>query len=199
MGTAENRMEQSVIDNYFPGVIKVGMPLAAFSLKNNIIPFRNHFLALVAANYANHIIFGFTLGDTTKDKDYVFKSQVEGVLNYFSTDTQKVLIQGPFVIDLPFKHLTKTELVALYLEKDHPASYLLTNSFSCYEGLHKPCGICRSCLRKYVALELNGIDTSGHWLNNPVDHLLAFLEESVTKNRGFEINDIQKCINLKQP
>lgn len=198
LNTNENKQEEMFIDTYFPGVKKIDFPLSQFELPNKIIPYRNHILALLAANYGNKIYFGFTNGDTTKDKDYVFKSQMEGILNYFSIDENKVTIPGPFEISMPFKEYTKTEMVGRYLAMGHPEIELLTHSHSCYEGTEKPCGICRSCLRKFVALKLNGYNCEEYFTENPYRYMHIFLEECISKNRKNEIKDIELCLKLKQ-
>lgn len=198
LGTKENKIEEKLIDEAFPDTNKVALPLINYELPNKIIPFRNHYLALLAANYGNHIYFAFTAGDTTKDKDYVFKSQIENILNYFSQDTEKIWKQGPFVVHMPFKDMTKTEIVKAYLEKGFDPYLLLRNSSSCYEGHERACGKCRSCLRKFVALTLNDISSYNYWEYQPEGFLNEFLQESIKKNRHHEITDIQLCIQKLQ-
>ena len=198
MQTPENRIEEQFIDKFFPGALKINMPLNSFTLHNNIIPFRNHFLALTGAQVAQEIFFGFTAGDTTKDKDFVFKAQMEGILNYFSQDLDKVKLPGPYSIQMPFKERTKRNLVQEYVFKGHSISSLLENSCSCYSGKEKPCGECRSCLRKFVALSRPGINLKDHFAVWPGEVLHAFYKESIAKNRKQELKDIQECINQVQ-
>jgi 7-cyano-7-deazaguanine synthase in queuosine biosynthesis len=198
IGTAENTIEELHINKYFPGVHIEYTSLVVHEMPNKIIPFRNNHLALIAANYANNIYFGFTAGDTTKDKDFVFKAQMECILNYFSQDVDKVHVYPPFEIKMPFKRYTKTQLVGMYLERHLPVEDLFLKSTSCYNAQDKPCGLCRSCLRKYVALTLNGISTDGSWVANPSDYIEGFYQESIIKNRTTELKDIEKCIYLLQ-
>jgi cytidine deaminase len=99
---------------------------------------------------------------------------------------------------MPFKEMTKTDLVRKYLDSGASVNDLLFKSCSCYEGTNKPCGICRSCLRKYVALELNKVKTNGIFKNNPKASLNMFLKESIKKNRKKESKDIELCLNLKK-
>lgn len=199
MGTEENAEEEILLNQYFPGVKVVDLPLVDFELGNKIIPFRNHFLALMGAQFAPEIMFAFTAGDTTRDKDYVFKAQMEGILNYFSLSEDKVLYPGPYQINMPFKAVTKTEIVRAYLSHGLPSEDLLRKSRSCYAGEMLPCGHCRSCLRKYVALHLNGISCDG-WVESipSIDTLEGFLVESELKGRKSETEDIKKCINTLQ-
>jgi 7-cyano-7-deazaguanine synthase in queuosine biosynthesis len=197
MGTNENSKEENIIDKDFPGTIKLNLPISSFELPNKIIPFRNHFFALLGAQYSSKIYFAFTAGDTTKDKDFVFKSQMEGVLNYFASSPDKVKIPNEqYIIEMPFKNKTKKELVKLYIDNGFKIDDLINHSSSCYEG--NSCGICRSCLRKYVALKLNGIECEKYFLNNPQQKLQNFYEECIRKNRGVESEEVAQCIKLTQ-
>lgn len=197
MGTKENKEEERLIDKYFPGVIKIDFPLSFFELDNKIIPFRNYFFALLAAQYSSKIYFAFTIGDTTKDKDYVFKAQMEGILNYFAQAQDKVKIKDiPYIIEIPFKNKTKTELIELYIKNGFLINDLFNKTSSCYSG--NSCGICRSCLRKYIALKLNGINCENNFINNPINQLDIFYKECITKNRGIETEEVKKCIDLLQ-
>lgn len=192
MGTVENKIERQFIEAYFPGVIIIEVPLVIHELPNKIIPFRNNHLALLAANYGSVIYFAFTAGDTTRDKDYVFKSQMEGILNYFSLSEDKVKVPGPFTIVMPYKHMTKTEMVTEYINRGFDPYKLLTQSCSCYTGSGLiGCGRCRSCLRKFLALELNGVNTHDFFQEDPGKHMLKFYEESVKKNRKNELKEIE--------
>jgi 7-cyano-7-deazaguanine synthase len=179
-------------------IVFIDFPLNQWELENKIIPYRNNMLILMAAQYGNHIYIGTTAGDTTKDKDYIFKSQMEGILNYFALDTHKVKIKDyPYIVQMPLKNLTKTQIVSLYINKGKDINNLRNNSRSCYNEGDKECGKCRSCLRKYVALELNNINTDNWFKNNPLDYLKDFLEECKQKNRIEETEEVLKLILIK--
>jgi len=197
IGTKENKIEKALIDQHFPEVQRMDFMLAGFELPNKIIPFRNHILAFLAANMASDIYFGFTAGDTTRDKDYVFKAQIEASLNYFIGVPDKSPFAGDehYTIALPFKEKTKTELVKAYLNAGHNPDLLFSRSISCYSGYDIPCGTCRSCLRKFVALTLNDIDCTGKFMTHPKRHMREFLKESKKKNRKTELKEIELCIH----
>lgn len=197
MGTNENKQEWQFIKENYRGCLYEKFPLKQFELNNNIIPFRNNILSFIAANYGNRIIFGFTNGDTTKDKDYVFKAQMEAMLNYFSIDENKVSIPGPFIIDMPFKHLTKTEMLSQYLDCGGDPQKIISAK-SCYVGNSEVgCGLCRSCLRKWIACTLNGIQLKMQ--NTPtVSALNELLNTAILKDRKKEIKEIERCINHLQ-
>lgn len=180
----------------------VNMPaLAEYELDNKILPYRNHMLAMIGAQYGNNIYFGFTGGDTTKDKDFVFKSQIEGMLNYFALDQHKVNhIEYPYTVEMPFKEHSKGQMVHEYSAKATSLmSDLWTVSRSCYAGTDKECGLCRSCQRKYVALAVNGyLDIWKKFENDPRPGLVEFLKESETKGRfQTEMDEIKAAIEGK--
>lgn len=149
----------------------INFDLSEFELDNKIIPFRNAFFVLLAAQYGNEIYLGATAGDTTKDKDYVFKAQMESFLNYFGLDKEKVkLLNYPYEVRMPFKEMTKTEIVRKYVSN---ADYI-TNinnlreySRSCYKGGDLECGLCRNCIRKAIALVNNDISITDEFEHDP--------------------------------
>ena len=197
MGTKENKQEELYVDLHFPGVLKTELPISEFELPNKIIPFRNHFLALLGAQFSTNITFAFTAGDTTRDKDFVFKAQMEGLLNYFAGIPSKVQFPNEqYIIDMPFKNMTKVEIVAHYIKGGYSVEKLLTHSKSCYAGGEKACGKCRSCIRKYVALVLNGIESDNWFEESPTEQLITFHKECIVKDRKQETKEVEKCIKL---
>jgi 7-cyano-7-deazaguanine synthase in queuosine biosynthesis len=85
--------------------------------------------------------------------------------------------------------MTKVELVKAYLDANGDPKVLL-DSRSCYGGHEVECGVCRSCVRKYVALKLNGL--------NPVFLTEPNLEEAYAyaqrRGRGQETRDIERLM-----
>ncbi len=198
LGTDDNVKELDNLSNMpFKLMDKVTIEplnLEAFELPNKIIPHRNTILALLASKYGNRIYMGATKGDTTKDKDYVWVSQVEGILNYFTLDTHKTWQKVyPYHINLPFKGLSKAQILKLFIEENGNVSELLKHSRSCYSRNFKECGVCRSCLRKAVAFELNDINYDKHFSKHPLENITK--ENNVKMlNRPFEVKDYIKAI-----
>jgi 7-cyano-7-deazaguanine synthase len=195
LGTKDNIQEFQNLKNmpFFNEVKIIEMPLYPWEMENKILPHRNTILSLIASNYGNQIYLGATAGDTTKDKDYIFKSQIEGMLNYFALDSHKIPVKSyPFTMNLPFKKLSKTEILKLFIKEKGIVPELLKYSRSCYEGKEKECGNCRSCLRKAIALELNDVDYSGVFEKDPFKNVS---EEIVTKmtERKTEANEFIKA------
>ena len=74
LGTEDNKQElKHIRENRSPEFLAkfevIDLPIFPYELDNKIIPFRNHLIGLLAAQFGNIIHFGFTAGDTTKDKD----------------------------------------------------------------------------------------------------------------------------------
>lgn len=162
MGTDESFHEIKLLKSCGYGtnlkIIKAPF-ISSFELANKFIPFRNNILVLLAAQYANHIYIGVNLGDSARDKDFVFKAQMEGILNYFSAQRHAVSIdEYPYVVDMPYRNATKTEMVKDFVDHGYDLEELVTYSRSCYSDTEKECGNCRSCVRKAVALYNNGFD-----------------------------------------
>lgn len=182
LGTEDNKRE---LENYnkmfadnpilFSSIRRIEiikLNLSKWELENKIIPHRNTMLALIAANYGNEIYLGATAGDTTKDKDYVFKSQIEGMLNYFALDTMKVIEKAyPFTLNMPFKGLSKADILCRFIKENGDVKALLKYSRSCYAGSEKECGKCRACIRKWVALVLNEVDYTDIFEVEPFDNI----------------------------
>ena len=57
-------------------------------------------------------------------------------------------------IEAPFVGMNKAQVVKKGLELNVP--YELT--WSCYEGNHKPCGVCGTCIDRIKAFEMNGVN-----------------------------------------
>ncbi len=196
VGTEDGMREIERLDS---GVEIVPLPLQRFELENKIIPFRNYLFVLLAANFGNRIFIGTTLGDTTRDKDYVFQNLSSSVLNYFGTVKEKMPYDAEkFEVVMPFKDRTKAEIIRDYRSCLEPVESTLRQSRSCYAAGDKECGKCRSCLRKYVAFANNGI---AHLLDFPPPSqatLVHLYEESVRKGRhAKELQEIVNCYTVR--
>lgn len=177
--------------------------LANFELENKIIPFRNYFFVLAAAQYGQDIYLASTRGDTTKDKDKQFALLFEKALSYYSKNSpaEKLnYLPCDIKICLPLINLTKTEIVRKYIDSGFDIRDLQKNSISCYSPKNgMECGECRSCLRKFIAFKRNNISCE---FNDPSFFLIQNLyEESVFKNRDkteiFDISEVLKCLKQK--
>lgn len=194
-GTKDNKFEEPLLP---AKTLITELPLVQWELNNKIIPFRNAFFVLIAAQRYSKIYLGATIGDTTKDKDYVFKAQMEGMLNYFGMDYAKNgHSERPFEVLMPFKGMTKSRILEQYIRNGGNMTTLQTSSRSCYEGVNqKECGRCRSCLRKWIAFHNNSMDLFLEFSHIPTRaELFEFLKESIEKGRHpEEITEIKRAL-----
>ena len=118
---------------------------------NPFLPARNLLLATLGAQRYSSICIGGVRGDQVEDKSPIAYAEMSLLLTKQSRKQVTVFS--------PFWSLTKTQLVAWYLDQGYPVE-LLHDSVSCYraEMDSLQCGNCGSCFRKWVALANNGID-----------------------------------------
>jgi len=194
-GTSDGDFEMDML----PSSVKIiSFPLNCFELENKIIPLRNCFFVMIASQWYSKIYLGATIGDTTKDKDYIFKSLMESILNYFGLDLHKTAHQfRPFRVEIPFKELTKTEILRSYLDSGFLPENIAIESRSCYNGQERTeCGICRTCLRKFIAFKNNRIEKYLAFRHYPTrEDIKEFYLQSVEKNRNQkELNEIKEAL-----
>lgn len=175
-------------------IIDKRLQLADQVLPNKILPARNLLLVTLASYYGNEILLGSTAGDTTKDKDAEFLVRTQGVLNHILRDAgpKALPFHAPgLTVWAPAGHMTKTQLVRRYLEEGGGVQALL-KSRSCYHGQEQECGVCRSCVRKYVAFKLNGLNPQFHQVPD-LHQALVYAERA---GRGPETEDIRKAMAI---
>lgn len=143
----------------------VGLDLSAIERADAIVPSRNAYLVLVAANYGSRIMLGATAGDLSHDKDGYWAGLMTQLLQYMLHG--KHYPGAPdYAVELPIKHKTKGELVADYIAIGRDPE-ILAESISCYDGeADGHCGKCKACIRKWAAMEANGVDTT-EWQSPP--------------------------------
>lgn len=130
--------------------------LQQFERDDLIVPNRNAHLVMLAANYGETIYIGAVSGDRSTDKDHKFCRLMENLLNHMN-QAQHWTEERKFKVLIPFKNKTKTQLVRDYLSLGGSSQALL-ESYSCYKGANRPCGVCKPCFRKWVALVNNKVD-----------------------------------------
>lgn len=131
---------------------------------DSIVPSRNAYLSLVAANYGDEIMLGATAGDASTDKDEKWAGMMTELLRYMYSS--KHFTPREIKVSLPIKDKTKAELVRWYVSDGHCIDTLV-HSVSCYSSEHKHCGVCKSCTRKWLALEAEGISCDEIWHTHP--------------------------------
>lgn len=147
-----------------------------------IIPSRNLLFLTIAANYGETLYFGAMAGDRSLDKSQEFFELAEDMLTYLF-QPQHWCEGRRFEILAPYKHKTKTQLLKDYLMAGLPSQAIYA-SYSCYEGGSKPCGVCKPCFRKWVAMQGNNLNTDGYFKRYP--GLADWLPEVVAQIRTLE-------------
>lgn len=159
MGAETNALSRLMAHRYVDAtkLIETGnvLKLDRYERDDMIVPNRNAHLVLLASHYGETIYLCAINGDRPHDKDPHFVELMTDLLNHMWQESP--WCEGRlFNIRLPFKIRTKTSLVRAYLHEGGPPAALLI-SYSCYTGNTKPCGTCKTCFRKWVALYNNGV------------------------------------------
>lgn len=124
------------------------------------VPLRNLFFAVAAAaaTPCDEVLLGATAGETSPDKSRAFAAAASAAMS--QAEGRSIRLR------MPFRHMTKRELVKQLLDGEHPRSRakvvdMLRACPSCYEADLPPgfagCGRCMSCVRRWQAFSLNGI------------------------------------------
>lgn len=117
--------------------------------KNAYIPHRNLIFAALASNYDNDVVIAGVKDDKVEDKNPLAFKVMGDVLSKTSKST--------ITVTSPFWKMTKSSIVAWFLDHVPDARMYIQQSVSCYSD-EKYCGRCPSCFRKANALFENGID-----------------------------------------
>lgn len=176
-------------------VVEDFFDFSSIERKDYIVPNRNAYLILKASEYGETVYLSSVEGDRSTDKDEEFYKIMKGLLDHIWLP-QHWSEQRIFDISAPFKHMTKTELLKLYLEKNGSVE-AIEESYSCYQGEKIPCGICKPCGRKWVAMENNNLNTTNYFQNEPwkapwIDEILPKILKH--EYRGREDSDMIQAL-----
>lgn len=130
--------------------------LSRFEIQNEskLLPLRNLILCIVGSYFGNEVILGSVAGSVHKDNDEKFRKQTQRLLNRLYSEIKKKV-----KISLPYKDITKTELVSMYIKNGGDIKKAYNESFSCYTPKDgKECGECPSCKQKKEAFKNNGLE-----------------------------------------
>jgi 7-cyano-7-deazaguanine synthase in queuosine biosynthesis len=158
IGTANSKQELERVKNRTDVKI-IYFPLADFEQVDNnyYLPLRNLHFVTYAAHYGDVICLGATGSSTHKDKNDVFATLAENSINYLlSEDSTR---ENPVKIVMPYRGMTKTQILAEYVKQGGSLQECWDATFSCYNPTEdgKPCMNCTSCLSKFTAFYNNGL------------------------------------------
>lgn len=118
---------------------------------------RNAFLVIAAARFLGHE--GGKVALTVQEDELALADRSLEFLEAMSRLTS--ILQGPGVVEVMTPWLTrdKTDMVRWYLDQGFSIEEL-KRTRSCYQGKPKElqCGGCAACLRRFVAMSLNGLE-----------------------------------------
>lgn len=132
---------------------------------DGFIPLRNLLLAsagVLALKPGSAVYLGGLRGEASRDKSRRFFRESSRLLSFL--EGRKITVAAPF------RHVTKSQLVAEYIRQFPAEQHLLRATRSCYseQVLTSPlvgCGRCMACFRRWVAMTNNGIQE--HFLEPP--------------------------------
>ena len=137
-------------------VIVETLDLGKWEREDAIIPLRNLYMVMVATNYGDEICLGATAGDRVLDKSVEFGTKTSELLSYLYSE-QHWTHARDIKINLDFKGMTKSQLIAKYKQQGGDLQEAVESSFSCYNPINgHECWNCKPCFRKFVSFNVNG-------------------------------------------
>lgn len=183
----------------------VELALQQFSLPNSIIPLRNLYLFMTACNVTEfedaQICLGALNGDRINDKTKKFVDLLNPLLQYLYEPQQSQPGKNVEVV-LPYKDMSKRELLNEYVSQGGILREVWENSFSCYHPVNnRPCLNCKACFRKAIPFIVAGME----FKTEEKEAIKKFLDDKVltdmdnyTKDKGKEGEDCLQAIQIIQ-
>jgi 7-cyano-7-deazaguanine synthase in queuosine biosynthesis len=130
------------------------------------IPHRNLLIAAAAAaQFDPEIVYIVALrGEASRDKSARFFRDTSRLLSFEEGHTVRV--------ESPFRTWGKARVLREYIRRYPKDLDLMCLTFSCYSPLShggKGCGRCVACFRRWVAFELNGVETCDQFDTPPYE------------------------------
>ena len=130
-------------------IIDTRLNLADWEEKDANIPLRNAFLIMIASKYDKDVVLVVQRGEMSiPDRSPNFFNNFGKWLSFLWGSERS--------ISTPFFHMTKTQMVAWYIQDANLKKDLLSTR-SCYSPGDLPCGACAACFRRWVAFINNGL------------------------------------------
>ena len=150
----------------------IDFPLSQFEEvnKNFYLPLRNLHFVIYAAHYGDVICLGATGSSTHRDKNDVFGTLSENVINYLLQEDGR----NPVKIVMPYRNVSKTAILAEYIANGGDIEECYRETFSCYSPKNdgSPCMKCTSCQSKFTAFYNNGYQFSQDIIDEFVKNVL---------------------------
>ena len=132
------RVRQSVLD------------LGDIEEEDSFLPMRNMFFVMIVAGLGfDKIWLALQRGEQSiPDRSAGFTRRMSEELS--------IQLKRPITVDSPFWQMTKSDMVAWYIEHGHDVG-ILKETVSCFHPTLDRCGECAACFRRWCAFESNGI------------------------------------------
>lgn len=182
----------------------IDFPLGQFTLPNSIIPLRNLYLFAIACNVTEFedvdICLGALNGDRINDKSKKFTELLNPLLHFLYEPQQSQPGKNVNVV-MPFKELSKRELLSLYLKEGGTLREVYDSSFSCYHPTEQglACLECKACFRKVIPFVVAGME----FTEAEKDKIIAYVDSKVvtnmddyTKDKGKEGEDCLAALQI---
>lgn len=167
------------------------LPLSRFEQAENnyFLPLRNLHFVVYAAHFGDTICLGATGSSTHRDKNEVFAKLTEDLVNYLLEEGNNKYY--PVKVVMPFRNMTKTEILAEYLRNGGDIDRCYRETFSCYNPNNDgtPCMNCTSCLSKFTAFYNNGYKFD--------DETIEKFITGVLSNPGSKTDSLNLALKLK--
>jgi len=118
------------------------------NMKSTVVPFRNGIMLSIAAGLAESrdldtVLIANHAGDHT-----IYPDCRPGFIQAMSDSIQAGTFAGIKLVS-PFCNITKRDIALIGKEEGVP----FEKTYSCYEGRHRHCGVCGTCVERKEALE----------------------------------------------
>lgn len=184
----------------------VDFPLGQWERPDAIIPLRNLFLCMVACNLYQDddldICLGATAGDRVLDKSHEFCEKASDLLS-FLWRRQHWTAGRNIRVNIDYKQMTKTQLLARYIAEGGDMEQAWRESFSCYnpvytaDGMGTPCGRCKPCFRKFVSFAINGRQFTDEEIEKTCSYIMEEIYPDIQRGvygRADEEREIKKVL-----
>lgn len=167
--------------------------LGRFEREDKIIPLRNLFLPMVVAMHYQdtdlEICIGATAGDRVLDKSVEYARKASDILSFLWQE-QWWTPERRLDVVVPYKTMTKSDLLKEYVRQGGSLDTAFRGSFSCYEPTDKgECWQCKPCFRKFCSFAAEGYEFPETVLRKVIPYIEQEIKPQIingTYGRGFE-------------
>lgn len=121
---------------------------------SQVIPGRNMIFATIAGSFGKRIWLTALKGERhqfMKDKSKKFYRDMTDLMTYVFSDSREETI-----LETPFSHMTKSDVINWALDNGLTVDDLRDTS-TCYHEEYDKCGICSTCVKRWIAFYNNDI------------------------------------------